>query len=94
MSSCTCQKRAFFLQPGNMGDRDILRLVGQTLYGKQWQAPLSRDLGVSDRTIRNWATGLGCPTDVHRRLLPILRQRGESLLHLISTLENSRNGTD
>lgn len=76
-----------------MGGRDVLRLAGEALYGKQWQTPLSRDLGVSDRTIRYWAAGHGCPTDIHRRLLPILRQRGESVLNLVSTLENSRNGT-
>jgi hypothetical protein len=81
-----------------MEDPDILKAVGEALYGRQWQAPLSRDLGVTDRTIRNWAAGLGCPDDLPVRLLPILRQRGESVTYLITTLENrpapsSRGGT-
>ncbi len=70
----------------------ILRKVGETLYGARWQAPLARDLGVTDRTIRNWAGGQGCPADVPTRLLPILRRRGESMTHLILTIENSRDG--
>ncbi|KAA9019627.1 hypothetical protein F4U96_05090 [Sphingobium limneticum] len=72
-----------------MGENaDILRIAGEALYGRQWQTPLSRDLNVSDRTIRNWATGHGCPQDLEARLLPILRKRGQSVAHLISTLEN------
>lgn len=71
---------------------ELLKFVGKALYGRQWQAPLSRDLGVTDRTIRNWAAGLGCPTDLPDRLLPILRQRGESVIHLITTLENRPAG--
>ena len=74
------------------GNAELLRVVGEALYGRQWQAPLSRDLGVTDRTIRNWAAGLGCPTDLPDRLLPILRQRGESVVHLITTLENRPAG--
>ncbi|RWI67699.1 MAG: hypothetical protein EOR19_30455 [Mesorhizobium sp.] len=77
-----------------MGDeREILRIVGKALYGRQWQAPLSRDLGVTDRTIRNWSAGHGCPHDIRSRLLPVLRERGESVLHLITMLECSRDGT-
>jgi hypothetical protein len=74
-------------------DHVILRNVGEMLYGARWQAPLARDLGVTDRTVRNWAGGHGCPTDVGTRLLPILRRRGDSVTHLISTIENSLDGT-
>lgn len=74
-------------------DQGILRQVGETLYGARWQAPLARDLGVTDRTVRNWAGGHGCPSDVRTRLLPILRRRGESVTHLIFTIENSLDGT-
>ena len=75
------------------GSADILRIAGEALYGRQWQAPLSRDLSVTDRTIRNWAAGHGCPHDLSARLLPILRERGQSVTHLISILENKPNGT-
>lgn len=76
-----------------MGDAaDTLRIAGEALYGRRWQTPLSRDLGVSDRTIRNWAAGQGCPSDLPGRLLPILRQRDESVVHLITTLETRALG--
>lgn len=76
-----------------MGEAEnTLRVVGEALYGRQWQRPLSRDLGVSDRTIRNWVAGQGCPRDLPGRLLPILRQRDESVVHLITTLENRAPG--
>lgn len=72
---------------------ETLRIVGETLYGHRWQAPLSRDLHVTDRTVRNWAAGLGCPHDLSARLLPILRQRGQSVGRLITLLENKPDGT-
>ena len=34
---------------------DILRRVGEALCGERWQFLVSRDLGVTDRTVRNWA---------------------------------------
>lgn len=36
---------------------DMLRRVGEALYGEQWQSALSRDLRVSDRTMRYWLAG-------------------------------------
>ena len=57
---------------------DILRRAGEALYGERWQSPLSRDLGVTDRTIRNWAANRNeCPGDLAERLLHVLRARGE-----------------
>src|SRR5271169_6774109 len=35
----------------------LLRQVGEALYGAQWQADLSRDIGVSDRSVRRWLAG-------------------------------------
>lgn len=40
-----------------------LKTYGEFLHGRNWQSPLSRDLGVSDRTIRNWASGIYKPSD-------------------------------
>ena len=78
-----------FLQSGKMTRRaDILRRAGEALYGERWQSPLSRDLVVTDRTIRNWAAGRNeCPDDVPEKLLHILRARGESVAKLTSTIE-------
>ena len=32
--------------------------AGEALYGPRWQCELSRDLGVSDRTVRRWVAGV------------------------------------
>ena len=76
------------------GGANILRRAGEALYGERWQTPLSRDLGVTDRTIRNWAASRhDCPDDLSARLLGVLRTRGENMSHLISRLEQETNGT-
>jgi hypothetical protein len=35
----------------------LLRRVGQFIYGEQWHAPLARDLGVNERSMRRWSAG-------------------------------------
>lgn len=77
--------------PEIMDGNDILRLAGEALYGRQWQAPLSRDLGVTDRTVRNWAGGLNRPADIADRIVPLLRTRAEQLAHIIALAERHQN---
>lgn len=53
---------------------DLLRETGEALYGPRWQSDLARALGVSDRTMRRWASRDdrvpdGVRTDLHRLLL-------------------------
>lgn len=74
-----------------MDDADILRTAGEALYGRQWQAPLSRDLGVTDRTIRNWAGGVNRPADIAARILPLLHTRAGHLAHVIALAERLQN---
>jgi len=71
---------------------DILRTAGEALYGRQWQTPLSRDLGVTDRTVRNWAAGVSRPPDLINRILPLLRARGSQLTDVIALAERLQNG--
>lgn len=71
---------------------DILKLTGEALYGRQWQTPLSRDLGVTDRTVRNWAAGYGSPSDLPDRLLPLLRAHADQLGYVIALIERNQNG--
>lgn len=74
-------------------ETDILRRVGEALFGERWQTPLSRDLGVTDRTIRNWtAERHDRPDDLHARLLRILLARSKDLNLLISLLERETDG--
>lgn len=35
----------------------LLRRVGETLWGSRWQTEMATALGVSDRTVRRWASG-------------------------------------
>ena len=86
-----CRARIPFLQPGNMNDEDILRLAGEALYGRPWQAPLARDLGVTDRTVRNWAVGLNRPADIAARIIPLLRTRADHISHVIALAERLQN---
>ncbi len=41
-----------------------LREVGQRLHGERWQTALSRDLGVSDRRVRQWLEGQRVPEGI------------------------------
>jgi DNA-binding XRE family transcriptional regulator len=72
-------------------DGDILKAAGEALYGRRWQTPLARDLGVTDRTIRNWAGGVNRPIDLATRIIPLLRARREQLTHIIALAERLQN---
>jgi hypothetical protein len=44
--------------PSNLNpDAVLLRQIGEEIYGPVWQAELSREIGVSDRSMRRWAAG-------------------------------------
>ncbi len=74
------------------GENDTLKIAGEALYGPQWQTPLSRDLGVTDRTVRNWVAGCARPADLTDRILPLLRHRAGKLEQIIMLLEHRNNG--
>ena len=40
-----------------MNDTQLLSEIGQALYGANWQSTLSRQMAVSDRSMRRWANG-------------------------------------
>lgn len=66
----------------------LLREAGEALYGSRWQTEISRDLGVSDRTIRRWASGAddmpaGAMTDLWR----ICLERAQALDALAQRLK-------
>lgn len=54
-----------------------LAKVGAALYGPDyWQSPLSRDLGVSSRTLRRWVVGdFAIPPGVWGDCCALLRER-------------------
>ncbi|WP_209308503.1 hypothetical protein [Sphingomonas corticis] len=68
---------------GENRNLDLLRLVGEALYGERWQAPIASDLGVSDRAVRYWLSkATPCPDDTGSRLLGIVVRKREALAHL------------
>ena len=34
-----------------------IQRIGQAMFGQNWKAPLAKELGVNERTVRRWATG-------------------------------------
>lgn len=59
---------------------DLLIECGRALYGPLWQSALSRDLGVSDRTMRRWVAGqFPVPVGVHAELRRLCVERGDQL---------------
>lgn len=65
---------------------DLLRRVGEALYGPSWQSALARDLGVNDRTMRRWAVD-GAPERIAPELLALAKERGAELAAVAAELE-------
>jgi hypothetical protein len=66
----------------------LLSDVGEALYGPRWQTELSRDLGVTDRTLRRWLAGDSDPQPgVWLDLLRITQERAMALDALAGRLK-------
>jgi hypothetical protein len=64
--------------------KELLKRIGEFLYGAQWQAPLARDVSVSDRSMRRWAAGTDdIPNGVWRDIGFRLESMQGDLEHLI-----------
>lgn len=63
----------------------VLTEVGIKLYGRRWQRPLAKAVGVSESTVRRWLDDGGPPTQIldgltafmHRREGEIMEARRE-----------------
>jgi hypothetical protein len=56
-----------------MNDTQLLSQAGEALYGEHWEAALSREIRISDRSMRRWANGTdpipwGVWFDIYRHL--------------------------
>jgi plasmid maintenance system antidote protein VapI len=68
-----------------------LATIGEALFGPQWQRPLARALGCSDRQVRYLAAGERTITqEVADQLGAIIKVRGEALARLGRQLEGGR----
>lgn len=63
--------------------------VGEIAFGKNWQSPLARYLGVSDRTIRNFISGASrTPADLSGRLLVALEAKQAEIEAAIALIDS------
>ena len=63
-----------------------LEEVGRALFGIHWQSDLARALGVSDRTVRNWATGGKITDRSWQKILSLCEARAAMLQDVVETL--------
>lgn len=70
---------------------NLLTEIGEALYGPRWQTDLSRDLGISDRTMRRWAAGDGEPSrGVWNEIQALLKTKSFDLRALAAKIEPLR----
>ncbi|BBC70897.1 conserved hypothetical protein [Altererythrobacter sp. B11] len=78
-----------------MEGHELIRAVGESLYGDHWQRALARDVGVSDRLVRFWAAGdRDLPDTLPPRLLTLLQDRGHTLCNTTRLVEQFMNRDD
>lgn len=66
----------------------LLRDAGEGLYGPRWQSEISRDLGVSDRTMRRWLAGADdLPPGVAMDLWRLCEERAALLENVAARLK-------
>ena len=70
-----------------MTDAEKLKLVGEAMFGAQWQSDLARGLDVSSRTVRIWAAGGNIPAATWRGIRTLCEARSTRLTEAISLLD-------
>lgn len=68
---------------------ELLRQIGEALYGPNWQAPLARDLGVRDQTVRRWRAGSAMPEGLQADLRALLTHTIEQQKGALAALEKA-----
>jgi hypothetical protein len=59
---------------------DLLRAVGEVIWGPHWRREMVSALGVGDRPLRRWAAGeVEPPPGVWRELLATIEERQQQL---------------
>lgn len=61
---------------------DMLEDVGEALYGSLWQRAISKDIGVTDRTVRRWVAGDPIPDGLDAQLKTLVDKRITELKRL------------
>jgi hypothetical protein len=69
-------------------NRDLLRAIGEALYGEPWKSPLARDLETHVRNLRRWESGeFTTPDDLRGILIRLVKRRIARLTDLLARLE-------
>ena len=72
------------LEVDNANHDELIRAVGEHLWGSRWQTDMAIALGVNDRTVRRWASGAQVPQPgIWAELIPIIRRRRVELSELL-----------
>ncbi|ELC4080741.1 hypothetical protein RJF76_003578 [Salmonella enterica] len=74
-----------------MNNLEKMRAVGEVVYGKNWQSPLSRSLGVSDRTVRNFISGdTNVPVNLSTRLIEAMESEMSKIKSAIEIINSDK----
>ena len=66
----------------------VIKDAGELLYGPQWQAGIARELNISARTVRRWASGETAPSrSVSAELMRLCSERADRLLAVCNQLD-------
>lgn len=70
-----------------MNNLEKLIAVGEAVYGKNWQSPISRSLDISDRTIRRFVSGnTNIPVNLSTRLISAMEQEMNKIQSAINII--------
>ncbi|EOV9576586.1 hypothetical protein ACN5LO_004043 [Cronobacter sakazakii] len=74
-----------------MNNIEKMTSVGQVIYGDHWQSPLSRAMGISSRTIRNFISGeTAIPVNLSGRLLAAAEVEMEKIQAAIEIINSDK----
>jgi hypothetical protein len=72
---------------------DLLRRVGEALYGERWQSALAADLNIADRSMRYWLAGRSpIPPAVRDEVRGLLQANQAEIGALLRELEQEETG--
>ena len=73
---------------------DLLRTIGESLYGTYWIKPLADALGVNQRTVQRWALGQYAPSPhavpgLLADMRKLLVARGRDLARVVAMVDKT-----
>ena len=60
-------------------DREIFITICRAAYGENFATPISRELNVTDRSVRRWVSGQYAIPDIGDELIQILERRAREI---------------